>query len=177
MGGRGEAVKQLDLFPVEQRNGADLPSGPSQCQPAVQNHSGEYAKQLDLFPDRKPQGQVANEERWVEVVGFPRYEVSSEGRFRQKESHYIMKQGKEINGYSIVLLTRSGHQYCKLAHRLVCESFNGPPTERLPLVNHINRDKGDNRPCNLEWISRSGNAKHWRVSKALNANANGSRTT
>jgi len=47
----------------------------------------------------------------------------------------------------------------KLAHRLVAEAFLGkcPPDKE---VNHINGIKSDNRISNLEYVTKSENAKH-----------------
>lgn len=119
-------------------------------------------KQLLLINEDKcfdPDGDL---EIWVNCPGFDRYEVSSTGQFRIKETGYRMAQNKEINGYPIVMLTKNGRQSCYLAHRLICMAFHGPSPTGKPLVNHKNRDKCDNRASNLEWVSRSGNAKHWR---------------
>ena len=50
----------------------------------------------------------------------------------------------------------------KPVHRLICLAFHGKPetTERTPEPNHINGNKHDNSPSNLEWITHSGNVQH-----------------
>ena len=108
------------------------------------------------------------DERWVIVPDFPRYEVSSTGQFRNAETKRMMAQQKEINGYPIVQLTKDGKQHAKLAHRMVCLAFHGPPPGGdSGMVNHINRVKTDNRASNLEWVSRSQNSKHFWASKKM----------
>lgn len=47
-----------------------------------------------------------------------------------------------------------------LAHRLVVLAFKGFPKPGQTQVNHINGIKTDNRPENLEWVSRSENQNH-----------------
>ncbi|MCH4236038.1 MAG: HNH endonuclease [Bacilli bacterium] len=44
-------------------------------------------------------------------------------------------------------------------HRLVAQAFI-PNPDNLPVVNHINGDKYDNRVGNLEWTSVKGNTNH-----------------
>ena len=39
-----------------------------------------------------------------------------------------------------------------LIHRLVCELFH-PNPENKPTVDHINRDRSDNRASNLRWAT------------------------
>ena len=112
-----------------------------------------------MFNDR-PETSVSSE--WVECPGFPLYEVSVDGLFRKRDSHKLMRQGKEINGYRIILLTTNGKQHAKLAHRLICEAFHGPPPFEKAMVDHIDRCKTNNHASNLQWVSRSENAKRWR---------------
>lgn len=53
-------------------------------------------------------------------------------------------------------------QVTKPVHRLVCLAFHGKPetTERNLEPNHLNGNKHDNSPSNLEWITRAGNIQH-----------------
>lgn len=53
----------------------------------------------------------------------------------------------------------TGH-HRKSVHRVVCELFNGPHPKGRRVVNHINGNKADNRPENLEWVTDKENSQH-----------------
>jgi hypothetical protein len=59
------------------------------------------------------------------------------------------------NGYKTVYHCGSMHY----VHRVVCLAYH-PEIDGKREVNHINGDKSDNTPNNLEWCSRSENLKH-----------------
>jgi len=54
----------------------------------------------------------------------------------------------------------TGRTKALTVNRLVLETFIGVNDEME--VDHINRDKSDNRLCNLEYVTHSENAKRWR---------------
>lgn len=117
------------------------------------------------------------EEIWAHVVGYDgAYNVSSHGRVvsvdrrelmtgRHPEPYYRYRKGKELStiinklGYEQVNLSKNGKQKLHLVHRLVAKAFLLNPTN-LPEVNHKNEVKSDNWVDNLEWCTRSHNAKH-----------------
>ena len=47
----------------------------------------------------------------------------------------------------------------KRVHRLVAEAFLPNPL-MMPVVNHLNHDRADNRASNLEWTTQAQNLKH-----------------
>jgi len=74
---------------------------------------------------------------------------SSSGKMFQKKSRRIaIRFGSSFNGYSSVSLTYSGHQKSFFIHRIIAQAF-------IP-----NPENKDNRVENLEWCTRSENAKH-----------------
>lgn len=100
-------------------------------------------------------------------------EASSLGRIRRLARPLIYKDGRRgtlkpgvLNGavaavgYRVVSF---GSQKLYV-HRLVAEAFHGAPQADMAYktVNHINGDKLDNRPENLEWATHKANAAHAR---------------
>jgi hypothetical protein len=103
---------------------------------------------------------------WKPIPGLPGYEASSQGRIRKNV--YIDRRGncrkaKELTltqhpeGYLSVYVREQRRNV--LVHRLVAAAFKGEPDARLQ-VNHLNGNKTDNRPANLEWVTPSANMRH-----------------
>lgn len=92
------------------------------------------------------------------------YEASSLGRIRRakpgrnaKVGHIITQRYKKGTSYLRCRTTVYGKMMDHNVHRLVCEAFHGA-SEGLE-VDHLNSIKDDNRPENLEWVTRSQNIK------------------
>lgn len=94
-------------------------------------------------------------EEWRDVLGYPNYEVSSLARVRRKGSDKCLSYGLNRKGYLDVHLP-GAH---RLVHCLVAEAFICPRPKGL-FVNHIDGDKTNNKPENLEWVTSSENMKH-----------------
>lgn len=112
-------------------------------------------------------------------------EVSSLGRARRVERELIYKDGRKgVTKAGLLRGTVIKTGYVSISfgksrlflHRLVAEAFHGIPDEShaYQTVNHINGNKTDNRPENLEWASYKSNNSHAR-SAGLN-NQHGERT-
>lgn len=84
------------------------------------------------------------------------YEVSSEGRVRNRLTKKIKAQVEHKFGYMYISFYDSGKQKMKSVHRMVAEAFI-PNPNNLREVNHINCNKKDNRVENLEWVTSSEN--------------------
>lgn len=98
-------------------------------------------------------------EQWKAVRGHRNYEVSNMGRVRNAKTGRILKPFDSGNGYLRIDLGRN----CRVkVHRLVALAFCGP-RRRRPVVNHINRDRHDNRASNLEWVTYAENTAHWQA--------------
>ena len=89
-----------------------------------------------------------------------KYDVSSDGEVRHRKSGRITLGSMMKIGYYKHLIYRDTVKKQFLVHRMVAEKFL-PCTDTTNLeVDHINRDKSDNRACNLRWCSKSINQQN-----------------
>ena len=88
------------------------------------------------------------------VVSLPK----RQGRYIHNKYH-VLSQKTNRNGYVEVTLTKDGKMTTFLLHRLLARAFL-PNPNNLPVVNHINGIKHDNRIENLEWCSTAENTQH-----------------
>ena len=90
------------------------------------------------------------EELFVMVPGYnDRYLVSNRGRIISLNSGAEMAQYVQKNGYAAVKLRTHNVKRTFLVHRLVASAFVSNPNG-LAEVNHIDGDKLNNDPMNLE---------------------------
>lgn len=92
---------------------------------------------------------------------YPGYGAMDDGSVWSILRGYPRRIATAINkwGYVTCNIRVGGKSKNVPAHRIVADAFI-PNTERKPQVNHINLDKSDNRPSNLEWATRSENMRH-----------------
>lgn len=106
---------------------------------------------------------------WKKIKGFERYEVSDEGDVRSIDMEVVTKDGfrsfregrmlKKTTGkndYWFVHLSYSGNCRNRPIHRLVAETFV-PNPDNLPIVDHIDGDKHNNKASNLRWVDAKTN--------------------
>lgn len=92
-------------------------------------------------------------ETWLDVDEFPLYEVSSEGRVRNKRTRHILKHLDNKNGAMMVILHREGMGYSRAVRRLVANAFN-PIGDHDAVVVHCDDDFTNCRADNLDWRPR-----------------------
>jgi hypothetical protein len=93
-----------------------------------------------------------------EIKDFPGYSVTDDGKvisYKYKTPR-IMKTWYQKSGYENIKLCKNNQTYHFLIHRLVAEAFI-PNPNNFPEVNHINKNRQDNRVENLEWSDRVDN--------------------
>lgn len=100
------------------------------------------------------------EELWRTIEEAPNYEVSNQGRIRNKKTQRILNPGaygatgyKQVN---MAIPAEGNKQKKRYIHRLVAQYFIPNPEDKRE-VNHINGNKLDNRAENLEWVTSSEN--------------------
>ena len=95
-------------------------------------------------------------EKWIDVPTHSNYRVSSEGRIMNKKTGRVLKQCDNNSGYLTLNLYEKGNKTTIGAHRVVAEAFWGCDDETKE-VDHIDGNKHNNRPENLEWVTRGEN--------------------
>lgn len=94
-------------------------------------------------------------EIWKKINGYPNYSVSNMGRVKINKNNYIKKPRKNF-GYNIISLSHESKKKTYRLCRVVAQSFI-PNPKNLPIVDHINTIKDDDRAENLRWVTHSGN--------------------
>lgn len=101
-------------------------------------------------------------EIWKNIEGYD-YIISNTGEVKDLKGRsinsWVLRQG-----YRQVGLTKDGVRTKYLVHRLVAQTYIDNP-ESKDFVNHKNLIKDDNRPENLEWVSKQENSAHYFANK------------
>jgi len=90
----------------------------------------------------------------MEIEDFPDYLIHNDGRVENKKTGRILKPNLRPNGYLTIQFTQN--RSVRYVHRLVAQSYI-PNPENKPEVDHINRNRHDNRTENLRWATHSEN--------------------
>lgn len=123
-------------------------------------------------------------EIWIDIPDFENlYQISNFGRIKNKKTNKFRKPNltkrNGENRYEVVHLCKNGNCKCFIVHRLVAENFikdkqnfKSMPFEdksKIKLeelqINHIDKNKQNNRVDNLEWCTAKYN-----VNKMSNRN-------
>lgn len=103
------------------------------------------------------------QEEFKVIAGFENYSISNYGRVRRESKGVNAKHGTIKN---VQVNKKTGYTHCKVSgsegkrsmsiHRLVATHFIPNPYGRKE-VDHIDRDKLNNRVDNLRWVTRREN--------------------
>src|SRR6185437_9791679 len=99
-------------------------------------------------------------EEWKDIVDFEGfYKISNNCKIISVKRNIVMKLKTDKDGYYCIGLRKNGSRKWFRVCRLVPIHFISNPSS-LPVVNHKNGIKSDDRVENLEWVSYSENTKH-----------------
>jgi len=100
----------------------------------------------------------------MEIQGFENYLIYEDGRVFTKKYNRFLTHKNHNSGYNAVTLYKNNKCKNLLLHRLIAIHYI-PNPENKPYVDHINRDKSDNRVENLRWATNSENQQNKGKSK------------
>lgn len=101
----------------------------------------------------------------MEIVEYPNYLIYEDGKVYSKKTKRYLKSGIIKTGYKcVVLCNKDGKRKTYQIHRLLAEHYI-PNPENKPCVDHINRDRKDNRIINLRWVTYSENSQNTGIRK------------
>lgn len=96
-------------------------------------------------------------EKWMPMVGHPKYEVSDMGRCRRAKDGVLLSLCKTNRGYMQAHLWEDGKGKAVLVHRAVLIAFDSSPPSDRHHAAHQNGDRCDNRLSNLKWMTPKEN--------------------
>ncbi len=102
-------------------------------------------------------------EKWEQLKDFKDYQISDLGRVRSFKSNKkgrLLKLIVDNRGYYVINFCEDGAMFQKLVHILVAEAFI-PNPDNLPMVNHKDLIKLNNKKENLEWCNNRQNVSHY----------------
>lgn len=131
-----------------------------------------YGNTVSIKENSCKGGCTMKNETWKEIEGSNGYMISDKARVKSSDKIVVFKDGRKRffkgtmitinmnpNGYQQVTLKVNRKSTTKYIHRLVAEYFV-PNPQGLPCVNHIDGDKTNNLPSNLEWCTYQDNSLH-----------------
>ena len=106
-----------------------------------------------------------NEYRKIPSLEFL-YEVNCAGEVRNVKSKRVLTYNRAFNGYLLVGPTVKGKKLSRTVHSLVAECWIGPKPKGYQ-IDHIDRDKNNNRFDNLRYVTNEENNENRVFTKSI----------
>ena len=98
----------------------------------------------------------------MKINGFPNYSILEDGTITNDKTGRVLKHA--IYNYARVTLMNNKKRKDITVHRLLGIHFI-PNPDNKPMIDHINRNKLDNRLENLRWVTNQENCRNSNLSK------------
>ena len=100
-----------------------------------------------------------NMEIWKPCKENDVYQLSNEGRIRNRRTGRVLKTQINKNGYEVLSIVVDGRSVTRRLHRLIADAFYDGEHDGLD-VNHDDGNKRNNNIENLEFCTRQENIIH-----------------
>ena len=93
------------------------------------------------------------------IIGYPNYQVTQEGRVKNIQTNFYLKNSINSRGYYRITLCHKGKMKVVLVHQLVANAFI-PNPHNYKELDHIDRNILNNNFKNLRWASHGENQRN-----------------
>ena len=93
------------------------------------------------------------------IIGYPNYQVTQEGRVKNIQTNFYLKNSINSRGYYRITLCHEGTMKSVLVHQLVANAFI-PNPHNYKELDHIDRNILNNNFKNLRWASHGENQRN-----------------
>ena len=107
----------------------------------------------------------------MEIIDYPNYLIYRDGKVFSKYTNKFMKEQTHKDGYKQIKLCKDGKSKLFLIHRLIGIHYL-PNAENKETIDHINRNRSDNRVQNLQWATRKEQQENTGIRKEYCINKN-----